>query len=194
MTGPAAQPWYAALAPGYDIKPLTEEDIPAMLALCEGNPLFYQYCPPPPTAEGIRQDLTALPPGRTLADKHFLGFWQDGRLAAVLDLIEGYPAADTAWIGFFMTARETQGAGIGSAIVGQILLCLKNLGYARAGLAYAKGNPQSRAFWQKNGFFDTGNEKPSAGYTAVVMERRLDGENIDISDRSIAQYRQFTES
>lgn len=183
MTCPAVQPWYAALAPGYDIRPLTEEDVPAVLALCEGNPLFYKHCPPPPTAEGIRRDLTALPPGRTPADKHFLGFWRDGRLAAVLDLIEGYPAADTAWIGLFMTARETQGAGIGSAIVRQVLLCLKNLGFARVGLAYAKGNPQSRAFWQKNGFCCTGKEKPSDGYTAVIMERCLDGEYTDISNR-----------
>lgn len=180
---PTVPTWNAEIAPGYDIRPLTEKDIPAVLALCEGNPLFYQHCPPLPTAEGIRRDLTALPPGRTLADKHFLGFWREGRLAAILDLIEGYPAEDSAWIGLFMTARETQGAGIGSVLVGQLLLRLKNLGFARVGLAYAKGNPQSKAFWHKNGFFCTGKEKPSDGYTAVIMERCLEEENTDISNR-----------
>mgnify|MGYP001001776170 CR=1 FL=1 len=72
MTCPTVPTWYAEIAPEYDVKPLTEADIPAVLALCEGNPLFYEHCPPPPTVDGIRQDLTALPPGRTLADKHFL--------------------------------------------------------------------------------------------------------------------------
>lgn len=183
MTCPTVPTWYAEIAPEYDVKPLTEADIPAVLALCEGNPLFYEHCPPSPTADGIRRDLTALPPGRTLADKHFLGFWKEGRLASILDLIEGYPAADTAWIGLFMTARETQGAGLGSALVEQLLLCLKKLGHARVGLAYAKGNPQSKAFWQKNGFSCTGKEKPSDGYTAVIMERCLEEENTDISNR-----------
>ena len=179
MRAPAATEgdWYAGLAPGYAVRPLTEADIPAMLALCAGNPLFYQHCPPPPTAEGLAGDLAALPPGKAPADKHFLGFWREGRLAAVLDLIDGYPAADTAWIGLFMTARETQGKGEGTALIGCLLRRLRERGYARAGLAYAKGNPQSAAFWQKNGFAPTGREKDAGGYTAVVMERRLAGKD-----------------
>ena len=40
--GPAGC-WYTDLAPGYTVVPLTEEDIPAMLALSERNPLFYQH-------------------------------------------------------------------------------------------------------------------------------------------------------
>ena len=174
--GPAGC-WYADMAPGYTLRPLTEADIPAMLALCEGNSLFYQYCPPPPTAEGLAEDFTALPPGKSPADKHFLGFWREGRLMAMLDLIEGYPAADTAWIGFFMTARETQGKGEGTALIGCLLRRLEERGYARVGLAYAKGNPQSQAFWQKNGFTPTGREKDSGGYTAVVMERLMGKDN-----------------
>ena len=51
--------------------------------------------------------------------------------------------------------------------------CLKELGYTRVGLAYAKGNPQSAAFWRKNGFHPTGREVPAEGYTAVVLEREL---------------------
>lgn len=169
--------WYTDLAPGYTVVPLTEEDIPAMLALSEGNPLFYQHCPPPPTAEGLAADLTALPPGKSLADKHFLGFWREDRLAAVLDLIDGYPAADTAWIGLFMTARETQGKGEGTALIECLLRRLEERGFARVGLAYAKGNPQSQAFWQKNGFTPTGREKDAGGYTAVVMERLMGKDN-----------------
>ena len=30
------------LPPGYQARILTEADIPAALALCEGNPLFYE--------------------------------------------------------------------------------------------------------------------------------------------------------
>ena len=54
-----------------------------------------------------------------------------------------------------------------------VLRRLKGLGYARVGLAYAKGNPQSAAFWRKNGFHPTGRDVPAEGYTAVVLEREL---------------------
>ena len=99
------------LPPGYQARILTEADIPAALALCEGNPLFYEYCPPRPSAENLLADMSALPPGRTMEDKHFLGLWRDEKLTALLDLVLGYPEEDTAWIGLFMTARESQGRG-----------------------------------------------------------------------------------
>ena len=76
-----------------------------------------------------------------------------------------------------MTARETQGKGEGTALIGCLLRRLEERGYARVGLAYAKGNPQSQAFWQKNGFTPTGREKDSGGYTAVVMERLMGKDN-----------------
>lgn len=162
-----------ALPPGCQARVLTETDIPAALALCRGNPLFYEHCPPPPSAEGLRSDMTALPPGKTLADKRFLGLWRDGRLTALLDLILGYPAEDTAWIGFFMTARETQGRGEGSALAESVLRRLAELGYVRVELAYVKGNPQSAVFWRKNGFRPTGREITGEAYTAVVTRREL---------------------
>ena len=161
------------LPPGYQARILTETDIPAALALCEGNPLYYEYCPPRPSAENLLADMSALPPGRTMEDKHFLGLWRDEKLAALLDLVLGYPEEDAAWIGLFMTARESQGRGEGSALIGAVLRRLKELGYTRVGLAYAKGNPQSAAFWRKNGFHPTGREVPAEGYTAVVLEREL---------------------
>ena len=108
-----------------------------------------------------------------MEDKHFLGLWRDEKLTALLDLVLGYPEEDAAWIGLFMTARESQGRGEGSALIGAVLRRLKGLGYARVGLAYAKGNPQSAAFWRKNGFHPTGREVPAEGYTAVVLEREL---------------------
>ena len=38
---------------------------------------------------------------------------------------------------------------------------------------YVKGNPQSAAFWTKNGFTPTGVEPKQENYTQVVLERTL---------------------
>ena len=41
------------------------------------------------------------------------------------------------------------------------------------GIPMAKGNPQSEAFWIKNGFVRTGVEDVQERYTVVVMERQI---------------------
>lgn len=90
---------------------LTEADAAQVCTLMQGNPLFYRYHPPQPTPESIRTDMTALPPGKAMEDKWFVGFYDGDCLIAVMDLILNYPAADTAFIGLFMTAHDRQGCG-----------------------------------------------------------------------------------
>ena len=73
-----------------------------------------------------------------------------------MDLILGYPQEQTAFIGFFMVAAAHQGTGLGSALVGEAMEYLRSLGYTTLRLGVDKGNPQSFAFWSKNGFQVTG--------------------------------------
>lgn len=137
---------------------LAETDIEAVLALAGRNPLFYKHCPPFPSRQSIADDMKALPPRMTLRDKYYLGFFQGDTLMAVMDLILGYPNAATAFIGFFMTEKATQGRGLGSRIITECGAYLKNIGFSHIRLGYVKGNPQSKAFWEKNGFAPTGVE------------------------------------
>ena len=96
---------------------LTEADAAQVCALMQGNPLFYRYHPPQPTPESIRIGMTALPPGKAMEDKWFVGFYDGDCLIAVMDLILNYPASGTAFIGLFMTAHDRQGCGLGSRIL-----------------------------------------------------------------------------
>ena len=73
-----------SLSAKYLVRPLKEADIPEVFALCQGNPLYYQFCPPAVTKESIKRDMAALPEGKTLADKYYLGYYSDGLLIAVL--------------------------------------------------------------------------------------------------------------
>ena len=99
----------------YAVRPLTAGDVDKILALCAENEQFYRYHPPLATKESVLEDLSALPPGKNAADKHYLGFFDGKTLVAVLDLILDYPQEGTAYLGFFMTKKATQGRGIGSA-------------------------------------------------------------------------------
>lgn len=163
----------AMLSSRYTVRSLTRADIPAHYALSSHNFLFYQYHPPFVTEKSILEDLSALPPGKKAEDKFYLGFFAGGRLAAVMDLILDYPERGVAFIGFFMMEPSLQGCGTGSAIIQECLAHLASMGFRRVRLAIDRGNPQSRAFWTKNGFALTGETRPHGDSAYLPMERSL---------------------
>ena len=60
----------------YAVRPLTAGDVDKILALCAENEQFYRYHPPLATRESVLEDMTALPPGKCAADKHYLVFFR----------------------------------------------------------------------------------------------------------------------
>lgn len=156
----------------YEVKAAREEDVPDILRLCRGNPVYYRYCPPEVSEENIRGDMVKLPPNKGMEDKLYLCLRNKGRLAAVIDLILKYPDGETAFIGFFMVDRDFQGKGVGSRIVGELLRRLEKE-FSRVRLGYVKGNEQSRRFWEKNGFVPTGAISKQELYEIVMMEKIL---------------------
>ena len=140
----------------FTVRPLTAADAEAAAALAAGNPLFYHYHPPAPTPESLRADMAALPPGKRAEDKYFAGYFDGGALIALLDMIADYPQPGTAHIGFFMLAAARQSCGLGSRLVQELLDALRAAGFRRVRLGTDIGNPQSAAFWTKNGFCPVG--------------------------------------
>ena len=155
----------------YQVRRVTEADLPELLALAQGNPVYYEHMHLHPTLENLREDLTKLPPRTVPEDKYFLGYYQDGRLCAVLDLILRYPDPETAFVGWFILRKDLQGRGVGTGIVSELAAFLKEQGFPYIRLGYVKGNPESQAFWEKNRFVPTGIETEGDGYTMVVMQR-----------------------
>ena len=152
---------------------LREEDIPAVCALCEKNTLFYEYCPPFASRDSIREDMHALPPGKTMRDKYYIGYFDAGKLIAVMDFIVGFPDAKTAFLGFFMTEASLQKKGLGSRIIEDLCAYLSEVGFSSVRLGWVKGNPQAMHFWHKNGFRETGVSYDTEDYTVIVAQRQL---------------------
>ena len=116
--------------------------------------------------------MAIAPPGIPPSQKHYVGYFDGDALIAVMDLIDGYPDADTAFIGFFMLAGERQGRGAGRAIIGEALAYLRAVGYAAARLCIDEGNPQSTHFWTVNGFDVIATIRRDNG-TVLLAERDL---------------------
>lgn len=143
-----------------------------LVEICRQNTVFYEYTEARPTRENIIYDMNATPPGITMSDKYYFGFFDDGEPVAVMDLIDGYPEPEIAYIGFFMMNPKYQGKQIGTAIVGEVIDYLKSTGKTAVRLAIDKGNPQSSHFWKKNGF-EVIYAADVNGWTKLVAEKKL---------------------
>ncbi|MBR3642335.1 MAG: GNAT family N-acetyltransferase [Parasporobacterium sp.] len=159
----------------YAVKLLSEADIPAIYALCKENSLYYRYCPPFVSELSIAGDMKALPPGKTEHDKFYTGYYDRGRLIAVMDIIRAYPDEKTVFIGFFMTDAALHNKGIGISIIEELCVFLYDTGFTAVRLGWVKGNPQAEHFWHKNGFKETGITYDTDEYTVIVAQRNLEG-------------------
>lgn len=157
----------------YDVRELLPSDAEMIYEALKDNTIFYQYHPPMVTLESILADMEALPPGKTFEDKHYIGFFSNDTLVAVMDLIEDYPNPKTAFNGFFAVNTRFHGKGIGTVIISGCVEYLARLGFEKLRLGIDKGNPQSKAFWTKNGFELTGEEFPNGFSSTLIMERTL---------------------
>lgn len=157
----------------YEVRELTKADVPEMLRLAQGNPLYYEHMQTTPTQESIGEALRALPPRRSMADKHFFGWLNEGRLIAMMDLIVRHPKDEMAFIGWFMVDEVLQGRGLGRRLVGDVLAMLRAEGVREVRLGRVRGNPQSERFWHICGFTDTGLGYDTDGYHVDVMARKL---------------------
>ena len=162
----------SALSKRYSIRRMDDSDADSILELCRGNTQYYLYCQAEPSKEQILNDLHITPPGIDPSDKYYVGFYQGNTLVAVMDLIDGYPGPDTAFIGFFMMRKEFQGNQVGSAIIQETAAYLKTLGMTAIQLGIDKGNPQSTHFWKKNGFV-VKEEIDRGDWTVLLAEKAL---------------------
>ena len=163
------------LSSRYTVRDLHPTDAKIVYEVLKNNTIFYKYHPPMVTVESILEDMEALPPNKGYEDKHYIGLFREDTLVAVMDLIEHYPNPGTALLGFFAMNTNLQGQGIGTEIISDSVTYLAQLGFEKVRLGIDKGNPQSKAFWLKNGFAFTGEEYESDGSTILVMERKLYG-------------------
>ena len=157
----------------YQVRRLGRDDVDAIYELCRVNQIFYRYHEPFVTKESILDDMEALPPGKSREDKYYIGFFDGGSLVAIMDLILGYPEADSAWMGWFILSPACQGRGVGSSILRDVEAALRAAGFRELRLAVDRGNPQSWAFWTKNGYTRYGPERPNGFSAYLPMKKAL---------------------
>jgi len=157
----------------FDVRPLEHTDTEAYYRLCKGNPDYYQHLQKNLVPNSLEKELLRLPAGKQSEDKHYLGFFKGNQLAAILDLIDGYPDKSTAFIGFFMLSTDFQGQGMGSRVIGDVTKGLKTMGYKKVRLGIAATNKNAKAFWTRNGFSAVSDAIVQNGVAVIPAEKVL---------------------
>ncbi len=128
------------------------------------------------TPQSIKNDMQAMPQRKIgqEQDKYYLGYFdKTKRLVAVMDFIARYPTEQSCFIGFFMMEHDLQGSGIGSSIITELCEYLTKRNYQYIRLGYVDGNEQSKSFWLKNYFTNTGLRNRTDDYSVIVLSRSL---------------------
>lgn len=149
------------------VRKLDENDVDIIYNMSCGNHIFYKYHPPFVSRESILKDMTMLPQEKSYDDKFYIGYFENGELIGIMDLIFNYPAEKIAYIGLFMIDIKYQNQGIGSEIISEFVKYLTSLGYQKIKIGVDKGNPQSYSFWLKNKF------KPISENEYILMELEI---------------------
>jgi GNAT superfamily N-acetyltransferase len=153
----------------------SEKDVAELFALFEQAPDYSLIVEGRlPTLEDARVALTETPPGKTLKDKHFGGYWKNGTLVGCMDLIRGYPEPDIAFLGLLLFSESNQGRRLGSHALAHIADMSRSWGCTALRLAVIDKNVRGLAFWQREGFREI-YRKPASRFTgdAIVMQAAL---------------------
>ena len=127
---------------------------------------------PPRQAAAFFADCS---PGCDPAESARLGLFLGNRLSGLAELSFGFPAAGDAFLGLMVLGPWAQGQGHGRAFLAHV----EALARARAApalfLAVLDANPRGRAFWEREGFRDTGlcRFDEATGHTLRRLEKRL---------------------
>lgn len=162
------------LSSAFEARLIANENIPEVFALARSNRVYLRYLGEHPTKANLTALITQLPEGAQPSSKHFVGFYdEDGYLAAVMDLVCGWPDERTAFIGWFMVAADMQRQGVGSQLFADVRAALEGLGYQSVRLQLPERDNEGIAFWQAQGFALTGERDESGRRPLVTLARSL---------------------
>ncbi len=162
------------LSSQYQVRRITEADITDVYRLYRNNRKYYREAGVKPHLRDLTDVITDVPKGASADHKLFAGFYdEDEDLVAILDLITGYPDAESAFIGWFMVDAGRHRQGIGSSIFADVRAALKGLGYRHVSLGAIKRNDEAVEFWKEQGFSVEQEEYSDTEGRSCLMGREI---------------------
>ncbi|MPZ94647.1 MAG: GNAT family N-acetyltransferase, partial [Propionibacteriales bacterium] len=102
-----------------ELREIEPDDLPRLQELIEGDPGYAERVTGHPPGPSDALSLTLIrPEGLPEEAKVVLGAWDSGfaRLAAVVDLVRGYPSEGRVFVGLLQVRVELQRQGVGREV------------------------------------------------------------------------------
>jgi len=166
------------LLPDYKIKKIAKEDYDNLYNLELLNIDFY-LCTQgrAVTYEEAVQDITELPPNTTHDQKFYIGFYDNDKLAAVMDYIEDYPSKGIVWIGFFMIDITVKRKKLGTKIISEFINALKKNDIYKLQLGCVDSNNVGMHFWKSFDMYEirrvVSKDDSRPDWNIIVFEKNL---------------------
>ncbi|MBL8518363.1 MAG: GNAT family N-acetyltransferase [Betaproteobacteria bacterium] len=137
---------------------LTEDELPALQAFFEANPLYFESVngepPGPDTARETLDD--APPPEMSFSKKFLIGFHDEhDRLVGVAEIVSNLLARGVWHIGLFIVETSRHGNGDAQALHDALVhwCLLQGVQWMRLGVV--EGNIRAERFWVQRGYIET---------------------------------------
>jgi GNAT superfamily N-acetyltransferase len=116
--------------------------------------------------------LNDLPPVKEMEDKRVLGVYDEGLLAAVVEMVKDYKTVGEWIIGLLLIDPEKRGNGLGSAIHDYIIEYVSQNGGSLLRIGVIEENIRGMNFWKRMGYHEVERKVQSFGikeHTVIVM-------------------------
>lgn len=139
------------LLPKYKIESVS------MVNLSKYEPVFYsnrEYYDLTDGRPATRKDIEDTVSMFASENVHNIGVSENGKPAAFLNILEGYPAPGTLYVGLLLINREFQRHLIGTTIMKALVSVAVDLHFQNLRLSVQSNNISGLTFWEKLGFYE----------------------------------------
>jgi len=137
------------IIPGFDVRPLLVSDVPALEALFDEDPEYFEINGRRFPVEEMR---TALPPGRTFDDKLTYVLERKGRHEGMIDVVRGFPEPHVWYLGFIFLSLRVRGGGEGRRCLHALYDWVRAQGGTVIRLGVVEPNLKARHLYATEGF------------------------------------------
>ena len=149
---------------GFRVRPLEDKDVTPLQVLFDEDPEYFEINGRPIPVEEI---CNALPPGRTRDDKFLYTLIKNDRVAGMIDVVRGYPAPTTWYLGFLFLSKAARGGGAGRRALHGLYVWSKDQGAMAMRLGVVEGNARARHLYATEGFVQVAVREPDPAVNRV---------------------------
>ena len=142
-----------ALLPNFIIEPVTIDNLSTYEPIFYSNDEYYYLTDGHRATRELCEDtLCDYPPYKVYS----VGVSQNGQAISFLSILEGYPNADTLYIGLLLVDGKFKRKSIGSTIMTVLFTIAADMNFKTLKLSVQENNISGLNFWKKMGFYEIG--------------------------------------